>query len=157
MDIEIHKEYLEREKLILKLVAKKLGIKNIKGTPETHRVDGLFMCDKNDEIKFLIEAKSRNIKSKQYKTTKLELGKWIKLNEFDQYIPTILAIGWQDKIGFAQVSALEPEKYSLMNRRNIRRPSDWQIAVEIPVSQFTFIPYEVKKPKPKNDFPKPKI
>jgi len=139
-DINIEAKYLKKEEEIVAAVAKELGIKHVTPTPPSHRVDGLFMCDDNEEIHHLIEAKSRNITSYQYTTTKLEIGKWMALKGFNEMIPTILAIGWSDKkIGYNHVDQLEPSLFSLMNRKKVRRPSDWQIAVEIPIEQFIFI------------------
>lgn len=138
-DIDIEAKYLKKEEEILNAVAKELGVTNITTTPPTHRLDGLFLCDKNEEIQYFVEAKSRNIPSYQYETTKLEIGKWMALKDFNEMVPTILAIGWQDLTGYALLDDLEPATFTMMNRRRVRRASDWQIAVEIPVEQFTFL------------------
>jgi hypothetical protein len=151
--VEIDKKYLDREMEIMEAVAKELKIPHLETTPKTHRLDGLLMTGPNGKIKHLIEAKSRNIKKDKYKTTKLEIGKWMALQEYNDYIPCIIAIGWEDCIGYAKISDIKGEEFSLMNRRHIRRPSDWQIAVEIPIDQFTII----KTTKLKKDFkPTPK-
>jgi len=137
--LDIDQKYLDKEMEIMEAVAKELNLPHVEPTPATHRVDGLLMTGPNGEIKYMIEAKSRNIEKDKYKTTKLEIGKWIALDRFDRYIPSIIAIGWTDCTGYAKMQDLKDVKFTLMNRRVIRRPSDWQIAVEIPIDQFTII------------------
>jgi hypothetical protein len=137
--LEIHKQYLDKEVEIMDAVAADLGIPHVEQTPTTHRLDGLLMDAPNGTIEYAIEAKSRNIAKDQYSTTKIEMGKWMALNKFNKYIPSIIGIGWTDCTGYAMISELKDVKFTLMNRRVIRRPSDWQIAVEIPIEQFTII------------------
>jgi hypothetical protein len=139
LGVSIDSKYLEREKEIIAKVAKEFKIPHVEPTPTRHRVDGLFMTKPQGEITHMIEVKSRNIKSDAYKTTKIEMGKWKKLNQFNLYVPTLLAIGWTDRTGYVMVGDVTPAAYTLMNRRVIRQASDWQIAVEIDVSDFTFI------------------
>lgn len=138
----------------MEAVAKELNLPHVEQTPTTHRVDGLLMTGENGTIEYMIEAKSRNIPKDRWETTKLEMGKWMAMDRFNRYIPCIIAIGWTDCIGYAKMDDLKDVKFTLMNRRVIRRPSDWQIAVEIPIDQFTIIkPKKTLKPEFK---PKPK-
>jgi hypothetical protein len=130
----------KNEKEVMRAIAKHLGANGAHLAPKFYPVDGALL---KDGVAFnLVEIKCRKIPSTKYPTLKLCLRKFTELNNLDQVLETLLVIRWTDKTGYAKICELAPERITVLKRHNIRYEGDEQLAVELNIKDFTFLPQE---------------
>jgi hypothetical protein len=131
----------ENEENVAVIVQEHLKLARFTVTPKFYPYDIVYL-DKKGSVQALAEIKCRNIKSTQYKTTKIDLNKFKELQVMAKAVaprPVYLVIKWTDRIGYINMDTATLTDLTLMLRKSVRWEGDKQIAAEIAIEDFTFI------------------